>query len=168
MRFLLSVAVKIVSSWIQQIAVHAGGWLLSKENPHGPLSRCPRVQEAIFLPHDSVITVGANLSVNTFSRHFIQTIPPKSWSWPKEALTALHFFPPKDNPFTFYHTLMMWICCYSLCLCPVSLIRAKTGDNWWFGTKIVIWNFLLGHNWGAETDAEPKYWRVHLLSLSVT
>ena len=59
---------------------------------------------------------------------------------------------------------------FSLCviLCPVSLIRAKTRDNWWFGTKIVICNFLLAHNWGAETDAESKYWRVHLLSLPET
>ena len=167
MRFLLSVAVKIVSSWIQQIAVHAGGWLCCQRRIL--MAHCPGVR--VSKRPSSCLTTLSSLLVPICQWTRFLDISYKQFLQSHDPGPKKHSQLSTSSHQKIIHSRFItpWWCesVAILFVCPVSLIRAKTGDNWWFGTKIVIYHFLPAHNWGAETDAESKYWRVHLLLLPV-
>ena len=94
-------------------------------------AHCPSVR--VFKRPSSCLTTLSSLLVpicqwtrflDISYKQFLQSHDPGPKKHP-----ALHFFPPKDNPFMFYHTLMMWICWDSLCLSPSALCH-------WSGQKL--------------------------------
>lgn len=171
--FIVAAVVKIVSSWIQQI-VHGVGIVKGESSAHCAGVRVSKRPSSCLTTLSSLLVPICQWTrfLDISYKQFLSKVMILAQRSTHKQLSTPDFFPPKDNPFACFIT--PWWCesvfrfPLSVTLWPVSLIRAKTGDNWWFGTKIVIYHFLLSHNWGAETDAESKYWWVHLLSLPVT
>ena len=150
---------KIVSSWIQQI-VHGVGIVKGESSAHCAGVRVSKRPSSCLTTLSSLLVPICQWTrfLDISYKQFLSKVMILAQRSTHKQLSTPDFFPPKDNPFACFIT--PWWCesvfrfPLSVILWPVSLIRAKTGDNWWFGTKIVIYHFLLSHNWGAETDGQ--------------